>query len=96
MEEDVAKIDLLEKQILIDQALIKGLKREEQQLLQFSLRDDTQKLKKNIVDFNNRKYFLTENIESHKEINNLLHDEIALVKDGFQVMVPPITYTDKF
>ena len=87
MEEDVAKINLLELKSLTNQDQIKELRQKELQLLKFSLKQDIAHLKKYITVFNSKKYFLHDSISQHKEINNLLHDEVAVVKDEFQQMV---------
>lgn len=87
VEDDLAKIDALEMKSLNNQSQIKELKQKEQQLLQFSLQEDINVLKRQIIDFNNKKYFLLDSISQHKEINNLLKDEIAVVRDEFQMMV---------
>ena len=63
------------------------MKQEEHKVLQFSLNEDIQELKRQITDFNNKKYFLNDIIVQHKEINTILNDEVATVKDEFQLMV---------
>ncbi len=83
----MAKIDLLEKKSLTNQAQIKELNQEEHKVLQFSLKEDIQELKRQITDFNNQKYFLNDIIAQHKEINTNLNNEVAAVKDEFQLMV---------
>lgn len=63
------------------------MKQEEHKVLQFSLKEDIQELKRQITDFNNKKYFLQDIIAQHKDINTILNDEVAAVKDEFQLMV---------
>ena len=87
VEDDLAKIDALEMKSFNNQSQIKELKQKEQQLLQFSLQEDINVLKRQIINLNNKKYFLLDSISQHKEINSLLKDEIAVVRDEFQMMV---------
>ena len=84
----MGKIDLLEEKSFTNQVRIRELKQEEQKLLQFSLRDDIEELKTQRACLNNEKYFLNDIFTQFKEINDLLNDEMVVVKDEFHRMVP--------